>query len=110
MAQTVDIIGEKEFKEKVIDSKAPVLVDFWAEWCMPCRMMAPILEELSDEFDGKLTIAKVDTENPENRSLSHIFQISSIPNMKLFIDGKIAQDFVGFRPKAIFKKELESSI
>lgn len=110
MSKVINIKGAADFKEKVIDSKVPVLVDFWAEWCGPCRMMAPILEEASEKFSGKLTIAKVNTEEAENRELAYIFGIQSIPNMKLFKSGKIAQEFIGFRPKEIFIEELQKEI
>ena len=107
MSQIININGTSQFEDSVLKSTLPVLVDFWAPWCMPCQMMAPVLEELSKQFDGKLQIAKVDTEIKDNQKLANDYQIRSIPNLKLFKDGKVIKEFVGFRPKDIFSKELE---
>ncbi|MFA6194969.1 MAG: thioredoxin [Patescibacteria group bacterium] len=96
------------FAAEALSGPLPVLVDFWAPWCMPCRMMAPILDELSKEMEGKLKIAKVDTENPENQSLAMEYQIQSIPNMKLFKGGKMIGEFIGLRNKESLKKEIEN--
>lgn len=106
MSKTINVNNEAEFKTEVLDSKTLVLVDFWAPWCMPCRMMAPVLDELSVQFDGKIKIVKVDTENPQNHAMAIKYQIQSIPNLKLFKQGEVIKDFVGFRPKEVFEKEL----
>jgi len=108
MSKPINVTGVQNFQEEVIKSSLPVLVDFWAPWCGPCRMMAPVLEELATKFDGKLKIVKIDTEIPENRELAIKYQIQSIPNMKLFKDGNIIQDFIGFRPESVFSEELKS--
>ncbi len=101
-------ISKSEFKSEVIDSDIPVLVDFWAPWCVPCLMMAPELDSLAadTELNGKVKIVKVNTEEMENQSLAMEYQISSIPNMKLFKGGKVVADFVGMRPAAQLKAEL----
>ncbi|MFA7301570.1 MAG: thioredoxin [Candidatus Shapirobacteria bacterium] len=98
------------FKSVVIDSTLPVLVDFWAPWCGPCQMMAPVLDELSTELEGKLVIAKLDTDVPENQQLAIDYMIQSIPNLKLFKDGKVIKDFVGFRPKEALLSDLKQFI
>ena len=105
MSKTIEITS-KNFKKEVLDSDIPVLVDFWAPWCQPCIMMAPALEELSEELEGKLKIGKLDTEVPENQVLALTYQIQSIPNMKLFKDGKVIKEFIGLRPKETLKEEL----
>jgi len=107
MAKTIEITNQN-FEKEVLQSDVPILVDFWAPWCQPCLMMAPILEELSEELEGKLKIGKLNTEIPENQILAVQYQIQSIPNMKLFKNGEVIQEFIGLRPKQIFKQELES--
>lgn len=109
MSKTVEITGEN-FEEEVLNSKIPVLVDFWAPWCQPCLMMAPALDDLSEELEGKLKIGKLDTEVPENQVLAIRYQIQSIPNMKLFKDGKVIKEFIGLRPKEHLKAELAEVI
>lgn len=106
-SKVLNLTGSNEFEKEVIKSDKPVLVDFWAPWCMPCQMMAPILDQLSEELGEKLIIAKIDTENPDNQELAIQYQIQSIPNMKLFKNGKVVQEFIGLRPADTFKKELE---
>lgn len=109
MGQTVTVT-KQNFEEEVLKSKLPVLVDFWAPWCGPCLMMAPVLEDLAKEFDGKIKIAKINTEEVENQSIASEYNIQAIPNMKLFKDGKVVKDFVGFRPKEVFLPELQASL
>ncbi|TVQ59032.1 MAG: thioredoxin [Phycisphaerales bacterium] len=96
------------FEEQVLQSDTPVLVDFWAEWCMPCRMLTPIIDELADEFDGRAKIGKVDTD--ANRDISVKYGISAIPTILLFKNGEVAQKFVGLTKKDEFKAALESAI
>ena len=91
MSQPLNILGVDQFKTEVLDEKLPVLVDFWAPWCGPCQMMAPVLENIAQQFEGKLKVAKVDTEQSDNRSLAFDYQIMSIPNLKLFIKVKLSK-------------------
>lgn len=103
-------LNKDNFKSEVLESQVPVLVDFWAPWCMPCQMMAPTLDELAGEMEGQIKIAKVNTEDPSNQDLAMEYQIQSIPNMKLFKGGKVIGEFVGLRAKEVLKSELEAAI
>ena len=95
----------KDFAEDVLLSDIPVLVDFWAEWCGPCKMIAPILEELSEELNTSLKIVKVNSDN--NTSLVAEFSIRSIPTMIVFVGGKEVKRITGAKPKPALLKELE---
>ena len=99
-------ISDAEFEEKVLKSDKPVLVDFWAPWCGPCKMVAPTLEELAQEHDGKLVIAKVNVD--ENNQNAAKYGVQGIPTMILFKDGQIADRVVGAHPKASLQSRLEA--
>lgn len=95
---------DKNFETEVLASNEPVLVDFWAEWCMPCRMLAPTIDQLADEFQGKLKVGKVDTDS--NRDISVRYQINAIPTVLLFQGGEVKKKFVGLTKKDDFKKAI----
>lgn len=97
---------DKNFNKlmKGFSSDVVVLVDFWAEWCAPCKMMNPILEELASEFEGKLFVVKVDVD--KNQNLAKEFEIRSIPTMKVFVNGEIVKGFEGASPKRVLLNEL----
>jgi thioredoxin 1 len=109
MSKAMDVV-KSNFEAEVLKSPIPVLVDFWAPWCMPCRMMAPILDELSGVLEGKIKIVKVDTENQENQELAVQYQIQSIPNMKLFKNGQVADEYIGLRNQETLRQELEKHL
>lgn len=99
-------INEQNFEQEVVSSDVPVLLDFWAPWCGPCKMLMPVVEELAKEYDGKIKVGKVNTD--ENMSLSSKFQITSIPCLIIFKNGKPINKMVGFRPKNDIKKEIDN--
>lgn len=96
--------GDASFEQDVIASETPVLVDFWAPWCGPCRMVAPILDELAAEKDGALTIAKVNVD--ENQGLAARYDVLSIPTIMLFKNGEMAKKWVGAMPKRRLENDL----
>ena len=91
------VITSDNFDEVVMQATQPVLVDFWATWCGPCRMLAPVIEELADEYDGKIVVGKIDVD--ECPELAAEFGVSSIPMVALFRNGEVVQTMVGYRPK-----------
>jgi thioredoxin 1 len=107
MGNTV-AVTDATFDEVVLKSNNPVLVDFWATWCRPCQMVAPILEELTTEYGGKLTIAKLDVD--QNQQTASKFHVMSIPTMIVFKKGKPVVNIVGFKPKEALKKELDAAL
>jgi thioredoxin 1 len=108
MSEKISQLTADSFKSTVSTSSGPVLVDFWAQWCGPCKAIAPILEELAAEFDGKLKIAKVDIDDRDhgNDALAAEYDVRSIPTMLLFKDGKPVERLVGMMPKAALKARL----
>lgn len=101
-------LDTQNFEAEVVNSTRPVLVDFWAEWCGPCRMVAPILEQVADEFDGRVTIAKLNVD--DNQELAYRFQVSSIPTFILFKDGQMADRAMGAMPKSAFESFINRNL
>ena len=101
-------ITDENFKPDVLDSEIPVLVDFWAEWCQPCHMIAPTLKELADEYTGKVRVGKLNVD--ENPITSAKFGIRGIPSLLLFKDGKVVEQATGVRPKSELKTMIDGVI
>ncbi len=107
MSQAV-AVTEQTFEEQVEKSAIPVLVDFWADWCMPCKIVAPIVDELAEEYDGRVAFTKIDVDSEPNIAMK--FGIRSIPTLLVFKDGSPVDQVVGAVPKAVLKKRLENAL
>lgn len=107
MSNTVEFTDDN-FASEVENADKPVLVDFWAEWCGPCKMIGPIVEELASEYGGKVKVGKVNVDN--NPEISVKYGIRSIPSLLIFKDGKVADQIVGAVPKNHIKKQLEAQL
>jgi len=99
-------ITDSNFETVVMQSNKPVLVDFWAEWCGPCRMIAPIVEEIAAEYEGKAVVGKVDVDN--NPEISGRFGIRNIPTVLFFKNGEVADKQVGAAPKSVFAGKIDA--
>ncbi|HEY3364467.1 MAG TPA: thioredoxin [Symbiobacteriaceae bacterium] len=108
MAKNTVPVNDTTFEQEVLKSEIPVLVDFWAPWCGPCKMVGPVLEEISVEKAGRLKVAKLNVD--ENQQYAGQFGVQSIPTMILFHGGKAVGQLVGFRPKAELDRILESAL
>ena len=108
MSEKITNLTTDTFKAAVASSATPVLVDFWAPWCGPCKAIAPILEELATELDGKLKIAKVNID--ENDAVAAEYGVRAIPTMILFKGGQVADTLVGMRPKAALKAKVAAHV
>ena len=101
-------ITDAEFDQEVLKADLPVVVDFWAEWCGPCKVIAPMLEELADEYDGKIKFVKVDTE--ENFETPSSYGILSLPTLLVFKDGQQIERITGARPKGDLMRYLDKAL
>jgi len=98
------IVDEKNFEREVLNSNLPVLVDFWAPWCGPCKVLGPIVSEIAKEYEGKLKVAKVNVD--ENNQLAMKYNVMSIPTLKFFKNGKLLGEMIGAAPKATIVAQL----
>ena len=105
MAGNVVEVSDAEFESSIIQSDKPALVDFWAEWCQPCKMLAPTVEEIAGEYVDKVRVAKVNVD--DNPATATKFGIRGIPTLLLFKEGKVVQQMVGVKPKADITKAID---
>ena len=101
-------VTDASFETEVVQNDLPVLVDFWAPWCGPCRMVAPVVDELSEEYDGRVAFYKLNTD--ENPNVATSYGIRSIPTLLVFKNGEVAGQIVGFRPKSDLAKRLDEAL
>ena len=98
-------ITDQNFQQEVLNSETPVLVDFWADWCQPCKMIAPVVEQIAEEYDGKVKIGKLDVDS--NQQTSQAMGIRGIPALIIFNDGKPVDQIIGVVPKSIIQKKID---
>jgi thioredoxin 1 len=106
--KAVHELTDSNFQDEVLNSNVPVLVDFWAEWCQPCRMLGPTIDQLAQEYEGKAKVGKVDTD--ANRDISVKYGIQAIPTVLLFKGGQVQRKFVGLTSKEQFKSALDQLV
>ncbi len=102
------VINDSNFDQAVLQAEMPVLVDFWAPWCQPCRMIAPILDELSEDYNSRITIARMDVD--QNPKTATKYGVMSIPTLLIFKKGEPFSHMVGFRPKEALKQDLDAAL
>lgn len=107
-SEKVLILADATFESEVLSSDIPVLVDFWAEWCGPCRMVAPILDKMAEEFDGRMKISKLNVD--DNRNTAAKYGVRSIPTIIIFKNGEIKDQIVGALPEDKIRQRLEAAI
>jgi len=105
-SEFVKVFTDQNFEQEVLKSQQPVLVDFWAEWCTPCKMLAATIEKIAKDYAGKVTVGKVDTDT--NRDVSVKYGISAIPTVILFRNGQVAEKFIGLRKESDFREALDA--
>lgn len=101
-------VSDSNFKEQVLDANGPVLVEFWAPWCGPCKMVAPVLEEVADEMDGQVKVCKVNVD--ENTDTAGEYGVMSIPTMVLIKDGEVQEQMVGYLPREELQNKIQENM
>jgi len=101
-------VNDNNFETEVLKSNIPVLVDFWADWCMPCKMVAPVIKEIAEEYSGKIKVCKLNVDNSPVTAAN--YNVMSIPTLAIFKNGKIADTIVGFVPKERIKAAIDKNL
>ena len=101
-------LSSENFEQEVLKAETPVLVDFWAEWCGPCKMLAPVLDELAQEYGAKLKVGKVNIDHDQQLSVQ--YGIQSIPTLLIFKDGQVQEQHIGMKSKSVLKEALDSAV
>ena len=107
MSEPIELTDDN-FQVEVLDSPLPVLVDFWADWCQPCKMVAPVVQQIADEYDGRIKVGKLDID--DNHKISGSLGIRGIPTLLIFRDGKPIDQVVGAVPKTVIQKKLDEAL
>jgi len=108
MTKNMRVVTDASFEQDVLKAAGPVLVDFWAPWCGPCRMVAPVLEKLADVYEGRLTVAKLNVD--ENPTVAQTYGIRSIPTIALFKGGEVVDGVLGMAPEGFFREMLDKHV
>ncbi|MFZ5351388.1 MAG: thioredoxin [Bacillota bacterium] len=108
MSKSIVNVDKSNFENEVLKSNVPVMVDFWAAWCGPCRMVSPVIDQLADQYEGKVKVAKINVD--ENPELAGMYQVMSIPSILLFKEGRKIDELVGARPKQAFEDMIKKNV
>ena len=101
---------DESFEKEVLKNPKPIIIDMWATWCGPCRMVAPIVDELAQEYDGRVKVVKLDVDNDNAQKTAREYDVRSIPTLLIFKDGKVADQVVGAVPKKHLEEKLEAAL
>lgn len=108
MNTNISIVNQNNFDKEVLQANVPVLVDFWAAWCGPCKMVAPVIDQIASQYEGKVKVVKLNVD--ENPEIANRYQIMSIPTINLYKNGRVVDNIIGARPKQAFDQMINSAL